>query len=252
MPTLSIVIPCKDEEELLPRLLTSIKKQTFTDYEIIVADAHSTDRTRDIATSFGARVVEGGMPGPGRNHGALEAQGALLLFLDADVVLASARYLEDALAEFEEKKADVATCYIEPISDKIIDHALYGAYNAYAELTEDILPHAAGMCILVRRKTHDEIKGFDEEVVLAEDMDYVRRAAKQNHKFKVLKSHPIHTSVRRMEKDGRWGIAFKYTFGELWLLFKGPFKKMPFEYHMGGGKKVKGQNPKVNTPSGVR
>ncbi len=248
MPRLSIIIPCKDEEELLPRLLKSIKKQTFTDYEIIVADAHSSDGTRKVAESFGARVVEGGMPGPGRNRGALEAKGDLLFFLDADVILASSHYLEDALKEFDEQKADVATCDIRPVSDKTIDHALYGAYNAYAKLTEDILPHAAGMCILVRRHTHEGIKGFDEEVVLAEDMDYVRRAAKEGHRFKVLQSHPIHTSVRRLEKDGRWGIAFKYTFGELWLLFRGPFKKMPFKYEMGGKVRVKGQNPKANTP----
>ena len=95
MPKLSIIIPCKNEEEQLPKLLASIKRQTFTDYEIIVADAHSKDRTREIAESFGARVVEGGMPGPGRNKGALQAQGTHLLFLDADVTFLSHRYLEN-------------------------------------------------------------------------------------------------------------------------------------------------------------
>lgn len=242
---LSIVIPCKNEEDLLPKLLASIKKQTFTDYEVIVADAHSTDRTCEIAKSYGARVVEGGMPGPGRNRGALNAKGDLLLFLDADVVLASNRYLEDALKEFDAKKADVATCQIHPISDKIIDRALHGAYNAYAKLTEEVLPHAAGMCILVRRHTHEGLKGFNEQVVLAEDMDYVRRAAKEGHRFKVLTSHPIEASVRRLDKEGRWGLVFKYVFGELQMLLTGPITKLPFEYEM-GGKKRNDQSPNSN------
>ena len=45
----SIIIPTYNEEEYLPVLLDSIKEQDFNDYEIIVADANSSDRTREIA-----------------------------------------------------------------------------------------------------------------------------------------------------------------------------------------------------------
>ena len=54
-----------------------------------------------------------------------------------------------------------------------------------------------------------------------------------------MKSHPINVSVRRFEKDGRAAIAVKYLFGELRMLTKGPFKKMPFTYEMGGEEKEK-------------
>ena len=94
---LSIVIPTKNEENYLPRLLESIRSQVFSDYEVIVADAASTDRTREVAVKFGAKVVEGGLPGPGRNRGAEAAQGDRLLFLDADVVLPSEDFLSDML-----------------------------------------------------------------------------------------------------------------------------------------------------------
>ena len=237
MPKLSIIIPCKNEEEQLPKLLASIKRQTFTDYEIIVADAHSKDRTREIAESFGARVVEGGMPGPGRNKGALQAQGTHLLFLDADVTLLSDRYLEDVLKEFEEKRADVATGPIIPQSDKYLDHVFHGFYNAFIKLTESIRPHAPGMCILTKRHMHEGVQGFDEEVVFAEDMEYVQRAVKRGNRFKVLRSQPISASVRRFDKDGRWGIAIKYVYGELRMIVKGPFRKQPFRYDMGGTEK---------------
>ena len=235
MPRLSIIIPCKNEEENLPKLLASIKKQTFTDYEVIVADAHSADRTREFAERAGARVVEGGMPGPGRNKGALQAKGEYLLFLDADVVLPADDYLAGVISEFDTKKADIATCTVIPLSTNPIDHVFHGVYNAYVKATERVRPHAPGFCILVRRQTHEGIKGFDEDVVFAEDMDYAQRAARKGSKFRVLRHNPIAASVRRFEKDGRLGIAIKYVFAELHMLFKGPFKnEIPFEYEMGG------------------
>ena len=55
---ISIIIPTYNEEEYLPVLLDSIKKQSYTDYEIIVADANSTDRTREIAEEYGCVGVQ--------------------------------------------------------------------------------------------------------------------------------------------------------------------------------------------------
>ena len=84
---LSIIIPTLNEEKCLPKLLDSIKNQNFNDYEIIVADAHSRDRTRAIALRYGCKIVEGGIPSVARNHGIKVAQGDYILFVDADSVL---------------------------------------------------------------------------------------------------------------------------------------------------------------------
>ena len=173
MPKLSIVIPTKNEEENLSSLLHSIKAQAFADLEVIVADAKSTDRTRQIATDLGAHVVEGGMPGPGRNRGAAVAKGEFIAFFDADVYLPSNHFLEDCLAEMERKKLDIVTCKVKPLSRKPIDRALHEVYNAYAVMTEKIRPHAPGFCTLVRRSLHKAINGYDENIVFAEDHDYV-------------------------------------------------------------------------------
>lgn len=237
MPRVSIVIPVKNEEKILPKLLESVRAQTFSDYEIIVADAHSTDGTADVAKSYGAKVVEGGMPGPGRNKGALHAAGEIIAFLDADVQLPNAKFLEDCVAEMDKKNLDVATCKVKPLSRKPVDRALHEVYNAYVVATEKIRPHAPGFCILARRHAHHGVKGFDEEVVFAEDHDYVQRAKKQGFTFGLLRSHPIAASVRRLEKDGRLAIAIKFVFGELRMMTKGSFKEMPFEYDMGGDTK---------------
>lgn len=234
MPRVSIVIPTKNEEQNLPKLLESIKCQTYKDYEIIIADAGSTDQTCMIAEKYGARCVEGGLPGPGRNKGAIAATGEILVFFDADVQMPSCRFLNDTIAEMDRKKLDVATCRIKPISRKQVDKAMHEAYNAYAIAMEKIKPHAPGFCILVRRHAHEGIKGFDEQVVFAEDHDYVQRAHKQGFKFGILRSHPIAVSVRRADKDGRMNMAIKYLFAELHIVTKGPIKKDLFEYEMGG------------------
>jgi glycosyltransferase involved in cell wall biosynthesis len=234
MPRVSIVIPTKNEEKMLPKLLDTIKSQTYKDYEVIVADAHSTDKTTEIAQKYGAKVVEGGMPGPGRNKGAIAAQGEIIVFFDADVQMPSSRFLQDCVAEMDKKKLDVASCKVKPLSRKPVDKALHEIYNAYAVATEKLKPHAPGFCILVRRHAHHGIKGFDEEIVLAEDHDYVQRAKKEGHKFGLLKSHPISVSVRRLEKDGRLMLAIKYLFAEMHILTKGKITKELFEYEMGG------------------
>ena len=64
---LSVIIPTFNEEKYLPRLLDSLARQTYTDYETIVADADSTDATRAIASQHGCRIVPGGRPAEGRN-----------------------------------------------------------------------------------------------------------------------------------------------------------------------------------------
>jgi len=234
MPFLSIVIPTKNEEKNLPNLLASIKKQTFTDFEVIVADAHSDDRTRGIAKEFGAKVVDGDLPGPGRNRGAAVAEGSVILFLDADVELSDPNFLQANLEEMKERGVNVGTTVVKPMSDSYLDKAMHEVYNAFAVGVERVKPHAPGFCIFVKKHVHDDIGGFDETVVFAEDHEYVQRAVKEGYRFRVLRSVPISVSVRRLEKDGRLGIAFKYAMAELHMMTKGPYKEMPYEYEMGG------------------
>ena len=62
MVKLSIIIPTYNEEWYLPKLLDSLDNQTFSDFEIIVADNHSKDCTVSVAKKHGCRVVKGGLP----------------------------------------------------------------------------------------------------------------------------------------------------------------------------------------------
>lgn len=235
---LTIVIPTKNEEVFLPKLLESIKKQTLQPKEIIVADAGSTDRTREIAKSYGARVVDGGMPGPGRNCGALHAKTDLILFLDADVELRDPQFLEKSVGEMLERNLDLATCDVFPLSDDLVDHFMHKAYNTYARAWGSLFPHAPGFCMFVRRDKHNQIGGFDDTVTFCEDHDYAHRL-RDIGKFGFLKSTKIPVSIRRLDRDGRINIAIKYMLAELHLALLGPIRHDRFNYTFGHSKKQK-------------
>jgi len=229
---LSIVIPTYNEEEYLPRLLASIRSQRFEGYEIIVADAKSTDRTREIAERFGARVVDGGMPGPGRNLGAAAAKGDLLLFLDADVIMPEIEWLSRKVEQFERRKLDAGTCLIKPLGGKVIDRLSHNVFNAHMMATQFLMAHAPGFCIFARKSLHDRIGGFDEGIKLAEDHDYVERAS-QVGKFRVMTGTRIRVSVRRFDRDGRLPIFAKYLLAELHILTRGQIRSDRFNYTFG-------------------
>ena len=151
---ISIVIPAYNEEMFLPRLLESIRKQTFKDYEVIVADNDSTDNTVQAAINGGARVVRGGLPAAARNRGAEAAGGEYLLFLDADTVLPDG-FLEKLFKKFEDDYLDICTLMYKPIdSRKMIYKTLFEFANAYLRMMEYIKPQGGGACIFITKRLH--------------------------------------------------------------------------------------------------
>lgn len=248
---LSIIIPTLNEEKYLPLLLESInphtkrtlrsaekneicvrssvgvKKQNFSDYEIIVADAGSKDNTIKIAQSYNCRIIPGGLPAKGRNEGAKIAKGDLLLFLDADVVLPE-KFFEKALDEFKKRKINIAGFCLLPYKKNIFFHFLFNFfYNWPIIILEKILPHAVQ--ILVEKNLFEKLNGYDESIKLAEDHDLVRRA-KKIAKFGIIKSTKIFISDRRFRGDGWFATAFRYLLCELHMVFFGPVRSDIFKY----------------------
>lgn len=231
IPKISIVIPTLNEEKFLPLLLESIQKQSFTGYEIIVADANSTDRTREIALSYGAKLVKGGLPAVGRNAGAKQARGEWLFFLDADVVLPE-DFLEKAINELEENFYDLATCEFRPLSNLRLDKLLFSLTNLIVRLNTKINPRAAGFCIFITKRLFHRIGGFDESLKLAEDHDLVKRASRFRP-LHFLEKTFLYVSVRRLEKEGRFSLVQKYAQVELNLLLRGAIREDVVEYEFG-------------------
>ncbi|GHV80385.1 hypothetical protein AGMMS49944_21760 [Spirochaetia bacterium] len=218
----SIIIPALNEEELLPKLLDSIKGQDFEDYEVILADAHSKDRTREIAASYGCRVVDGGLPAAGRNAGAAAARGEFLFFLDADVVLPPG-FLRNVYDEMQERYIDLATCEIKPLSDYQMDRIVHRLINFAVLLNLWIDPKAFGFCIFVTKRLFDRIRGFDETIYVAEDNDFVKRGSAYRP-LRYLNSAFILASVRRFEKEGRFAYMMKGIKLNLYRTFRGEIR----------------------------
>ncbi len=118
----SILIPARNEEENLPRLLDSILRLDYQDVEVWVCDDHSSDSTRQVLEAWSAkdhriRYFQGEPLPPswtGKNYAchqlAKKATGDYLLFVDADVTLAS-QVLQKALAFVRAKQLALLTIF---------------------------------------------------------------------------------------------------------------------------------------------
>jgi glycosyltransferase involved in cell wall biosynthesis len=234
---ISIIIPALNEEKYLPLLLESIKSQGFKDCEIIIADAGSKDKTLEIAKRYGCIVVPGGLPGKGRNEGAKVAKGDIIFFVDSDIILPE-YFFDKSMAEFNKRELDIASfCLIPlPISRKAYFFMNF-FYNQPMIVLEKILPHAA-MGILVKKDFFEKLKGFDESIKLAEDMDFARRAKyKFKANFGIIRSVKIFCSDRRFKEDGWFATGIKFLLCELYMIFIGPVRsdifKYKFDHHKG-------------------
>jgi len=225
---ISIIIPALNEENYLPRLLGSLEKQNLKDYEIILADAGSKDRTIEIAKKYGCKVVPGGLPAKGRNEGAKAARGDLFLFLDSDLVLPEG-FLDVFLQEFKKKNLDIASTDLDFLTDKKIYKIAAFLCNIYYRCTQRILPHIS-QCILVKKEFHNRIGGFDEEIKLSEDFAYIKKMCKIA-KFGHISKIKFYSSARRFEKDGLINTFLKYLLAHIYIAFFGPIKSDIFKYN---------------------
>jgi len=233
---LSVVIPTRNEEKYIGRLLESLKKQDFSDLEIIVADANSNDKTREIAKGYYAKISGGGpLPAIGRNMGVKIAKGRDILFLDADVVLPDG-FLKENYSEFLKRGFDIATTFVKPISNNIVDKIIYYVINKGYKFYEKRSPAAQGYNIFVMRKWLDKVK-FDERIILNDDLDFVQRVWKAGGEFGVLNGPAINVSVRRLKKEGRVKFVLKGIYGILHYKMKGPMypgSKLSINYDFDG------------------
>ena len=88
-PACSVVMPLYNKEQQLPATLTSVLNQTFSDFELLVINDGSTDRSVQIAQGFDDNRIflfdqENAGVSAARNRGIAEAKSELIVFIDAD------------------------------------------------------------------------------------------------------------------------------------------------------------------------
>ena len=157
-PSLSIVVPAYNAEREIAECLGALRAAAPPDAELIVVDDASTDETADVAKAAGATVIRlarNGGPGAARNHGVAHAAGDVILFVDADVVVAP-----DALGRVARTFAD--------------DPGLAALFGSYADR-----PRAPGLVSRYRNLLHHFVHhaGRAEASTFWAGLGAVRRAA---------------------------------------------------------------------------
>ncbi len=198
-PTVSIIVPARNEEACLGACLTSLMGQEGVEFEVIVVDDGSTDRTRAIAEKSAVRLIS---PGPlpagwtGKNNavvaGAGEATGRWLLFTDADTVHLPGS-LARSVAEAEQAGADMLSYSPEQVVKTFWEKAVMPV--VFAELEEAYPPAqvsdpdsevaaANGQYILIRREAYDAVGGHEAVAHdLLEDVALARAVKKSGRKL---------------------------------------------------------------------
>lgn len=226
-PALSCIIITLNEEKVLPILLDSLKKQTFKNFEIIVADYNSKDKTREIAKKYGCKITLGGKQSFARNNGARIAKGDYLLFLDADTKLPK-DFIKINLKKLKESGAGVGTVPLKPLSNNLFDKFLFEIYNCWTIALSSFSPHSTGASMFVRKEIFKKLQGFNEKIIIGEDHDFAKRAKKYGF---VILPKETYTSVRRIKKDGRINYAFKLAYMGIYrVLFGKEIKKKIVKY----------------------
>lgn len=230
---LSIIIPTFNEENYLPKLITDIKKQTFQDFEIIVSDGDSQDKTRKIALDKGARVVvsKDRSPAMQRNKGAEKAKGEILLFLDADSRLTDNNFLKITLKQIEEKGLDAAGFVIKWDGEETRYRFLDLFYYLCSRLVFYVKPFTPGAGIIVKKSLYEKSRGFNTSLFIGEDHDYGEELEKLG-KIGVITDVKIITSVRRFEKEGFLKTNSKWATAVIEKSIRGKVGKR-FEYKYG-------------------
>jgi glycosyltransferase involved in cell wall biosynthesis len=206
----SIIIPTLNEEKYLPLLLDSIKKQTYRNYEVIVSDNNSKDKTKQIARKHKCKVVRGGAPSKARNNGAKVAKGKYLLFIDADVILPKKTTLNKVVKQFKSRKLDLAGIRFAPVDGDWRDVFLHLLYYTLVYILHSVEPYINSGFMICKKSLFKKLKGFDETIFLSEDCDFGRRARLLDSKISFLRWIHVNLSVRRFKIEGRIYLFLKY------------------------------------------
>jgi glycosyltransferase involved in cell wall biosynthesis len=202
---LSFIIPAYNEELLLGATIEAMHaaaRDAGVDYEIVVADDASADRTAEVAERGRARVVKANnrQIAATRNSGARAARGEHFMFVDADT-LVTERVVRGAVRAMERGAAGggMNVRFDEPVPPwaRIVMPLLLTFYR--------ILGMAPGCCLFCTRRAFERVGGFDERVFGAEEL-FMSRALGQCGPF-VFLTDAVTTSGRKLRTYSLWEIA---------------------------------------------
>jgi len=209
--TVSVIIPCFNEENYVGKLLKDLSKQTSKPSAIYVVDCQSKDKTVAVAQSFVGKLPLSVLQSPyrsaaaARNAGAEAAKTDFLLFLDADMRL-TPTFIERLLHTATAKKADFVSPRLHIEGRHPVDHAVMrglNLWNHYYHMGIRRRAGGVGGAMLIRSKTHSAIGGYNPLLREFDDIDYMVKMWKHNVSFAYARGAVATTSNRRFTRQGR-------------------------------------------------
>jgi len=188
-PKISVIIPTYNDEKDIDKCLSTLKNQIFKDYEIIIVDGHSKDRTVEIAKKYGVKIVYEniGTRGGACNIGAKKARGKIIVFTDADAYFPK-DWLKKIWKEFEKDKDLIALGGNDIIDDNksFFEKSVFQIDLAKKEniLTDNAYKRIRGCNSSYKRNIFLNEKGFNPKLASIEETEFHYRLAKKGYKMK--------------------------------------------------------------------
>jgi glycosyltransferase involved in cell wall biosynthesis len=204
---ITIVVPCKNEENYIHHLLDALRSQNIGNTRVIIADC-STDNTRkviqDNSTQLNIEIIEGGPVSTAKNNGARLVTTPYILFIDADVRFFKNNVIQDAVEVIESKNLDLVGLNIKCYDKDPRAMLGFTLFNTINHALKYFSPFAVGAFMLTRRDKFEEYGGFPEQFATSEDYFLSRKYSPK--KFKIVKHH-FGQDSRRFKKMGYFGMG---------------------------------------------
>ena len=204
---ITIVVPCKNEENYIHHLLDSLRSQNIGDTRIIIADC-STDNTRQVirdnSFELNVEIIEGGPVSIAKNNGARLSTTPYILFIDADVRFFKHTVIRDAVDKIESLNLDLVGLNIKCYDRDPRAMIGFTIFNTINHTLKYFSPFAVGAFMLTRKDRFEEFGGFPEQFTTSEDYFLSRKYNPK--KFKIV-GHYFGQDSRRFKKMGYMGMA---------------------------------------------
>ena len=226
---ISVVVPAYNEEDFLPRCLDSLIQQDYTGvYEIIVVDNASADKTADVASRYGVRVVFERRKSPAwaRQRGLLEAKGEIIAFVDADTIVPR-NWLSTMFSRFILNHRIVSVTGPHTYFDtrhfvRVVSYVINLLVITVDHLFRRIARKGGalwGSNFAVRRETLLEVGGFDTTKKFRGEDCGLSLRLKEKGKLSLLPSLFVQTSSRRFRREGILSAYWNYLINYFSVLF---------------------------------
>jgi len=212
---ITIVVPCKNEENYIHHLLESLRLQGIGNTRIIIADC-STDNTRQVikdhSSFLNIEIVDGGPVSIAKNRGAKLVSTPYILFIDSDVRFFSNTVIVDCVEEMENKNLDLIGLKIKCYDNDIRTKIGFMLFNTINGIMKYKVPFAVGAFMLTRTDKFRELGGFPEKYETSEDFFLSKKYNVE--KFKLM-NHYFGQDSRRFKKMGYTGMTW-YLIKNFW------------------------------------